>query len=291
MKRSMKSMTGYGEATAQGKIAKVTVQVRTVNHRHLDIQLRVPRSYLAVEEAIRQKIRNRLSRGRVEIFITRSPLKGKGRRLELDDVLLGQYLATLKKVKKRFDLKGEMDLALLSRLPDLFEFKENDETWENERALVLKTVESAVGNLERSRGREGNHLRHDIQHQVQQLQKVWSALSREAKNIHKALIQSLGPRETGDLIEGHRPGKEYENSLPKGDIHEEVVRLKSHVEGLSKLTREPGSVGKKMDFLLQEAQRELSTIGAKASQLSTVGLMLSGKEKVEKIREQVQNVE
>ncbi len=284
-------MTGYGEAAAQGKIAKVTVQMRTVNHRHLDIQLRVPRSYLSIEEAIRQKIRQKLSRGRVELFITRSPIKGKGRRLELDDVLLGQYLSTLRQAKNKFGLKGEMDLVLLSRLPDLFEFREDDGHWENERRLVLRTVESALVSLDHSRGREGNHLRLDIQGQVRQLQKVCVGLRQEAKKIHKSLMESLGSKEPGKIPEGQRPGKDYENSLPKGDIHEEVVRLKSHMEGLSRLVRQRGSVGKKLDFLLQEAQRELSTIGAKASHLSTVGLVLSGKEKVEKIREQAQNVE
>lgn len=287
----MKSMTGYGEATAQGKIAKVTVQLRTVNHRHLDLQLRVPRSYLPVEEAIRQKVRQRLSRGRVELFITRSPIKGKGRRLELDDVLLRQYLSTLTQAQKRFGLKGELDLNLLSRLPDLFEFKEDDGYWENERGLVLKTVESALVSLERSRGREGNHLKLDIRNQVGQLKKVCGGLSREAKKIYKSLMNVLVSKEAGKFQEGQRTGKDSDNSLPKGDIHEEVVRLKSHMDGLSRLVGESGPVGKKMDFLLQEAQRELSTISAKAPHLSTVGLVLSGKEKVEKIREQVQNVE
>jgi len=104
-------------------------------------------------------------------------------------------------------------------------------------------------------------------------------------------MQYLGSKESGKFQEGQRSGKDYDNSLPKGDIHEEVVRLKSHMDGLSRLGRQRGSVGKKMDFLLQEAQRELSTISAKAPHLSTVGLVLSGKEKLEKIREQVQNVE
>ncbi|HEX9880819.1 MAG TPA: YicC/YloC family endoribonuclease [Candidatus Binatia bacterium] len=287
----MKSMTGYGEAQAQGKVAKVAVQVRTVNHRHLDIQLRVPRSYLSVEEAIRQKIRQRLNRGRVELLITRSLVKGKGRRLEFDDALLDQYLAALKQAKKKFGLRGETDLLLLTRIPELFEYKEDDSQWQNERGIVLKTVEAALANLDRSRTREGDHLKRDMQNQVQQLRKLSGALEREARSIYKSLLESLAPREAGRSHEGQRPGKEHENSLPKGDIHEEVVRLKSHVEGLSKLMRERGAVGKKLDFLLQETQRELSTIGAKAIQLSTVGLVLSGKEKVEKIREQVQNVE
>ncbi|MCZ6451335.1 MAG: hypothetical protein O6918_10825, partial [Deltaproteobacteria bacterium] len=96
----MNSMTGYGEAEAQGKLAKVTVQLRTLNHRHLDIQLRVPRVYLSVEEEMRRKVRQRISRGRIEIFVTRFVLRGQGRRLELDEGLLEQYIKSLRRAKK-----------------------------------------------------------------------------------------------------------------------------------------------------------------------------------------------
>jgi uncharacterized protein (TIGR00255 family) len=284
-------MTGYGEATSQSKTAKVSIQLRTLNHRHLDIQLRVPRHYLSIEEAMRQKIRQRISRGRVELFVTRSPIKGTGRKLELDEVLLDQYLSAIRQAKKKFGLKGEMDLAFLSRLPDLFESREEDGIGENERGLVLKTLEAALANLERSRGREGNHLKLDIQEQVRHLQKIGTGLREEAKKVQKLLRDSISVRDGSKMPEGQRGAWEYENALPKGDIHEEVIRFKSHVDGLWRLVRENGSVGKKMDFLLQEVQRELTTISSKAPHLSVVGLVLSGKEKVEKIREQVQNVE
>ncbi len=287
----MKSMTGYGESTAQGKAAKVSVQLRTLNHRHLDIQLRVPRHYLAIEEGMRQKIRQSISRGRVELFITRSPIKGTGRKLELDDVLLDQYLSAIRQAKKRFGLKGELDLALVSNLPDLFESREEEGIGENERGLVLKTIGAALSNLERSRGREGNHLKQDIQEQVRQLQKISTGLREEAKKVEKSLRNSVSFRDGGKSPEGQRGPWEHESYFPKGDIHEEVIRLKSHVDGLWRLVRESGSVGKKMDFLLQEVQRELTTISSKAPHLSVVGLVLTGKEKVEKIREQVQNVE
>ncbi|MFQ5902610.1 MAG: YicC/YloC family endoribonuclease, partial [Candidatus Binatia bacterium] len=110
----MKSMTGYGEAAAQGKWTKITVQLRTLNHRHLDIQLRVPREYLSIEEEIRKRIRQRISRGRVDLFITRFPLKGRGRKLELDESLLSQYLQSLRRAKRKFGLRGDVDLSIFS---------------------------------------------------------------------------------------------------------------------------------------------------------------------------------
>lgn len=287
----MNSMTGYGEAEAQGKLAKVTVQVRTLNHRHLDIQLRVPRVYLSVEEEMRRKVRQRISRGRIEIFVTRFVLSGQGRRLELDEGLLEQYIKSLRRVKKRLGLKGEMDLSLLSRLPDLFRFSEGEVIEKNESSLAMKALESALRKLERSRQREGRYLRLDIQDHAHNLQKVCAGLKREARNLRVQLVSSPSSREGEGVPVNQRGSLERDNSVLKGDIHEEVVRLKIHVESLSGLIREGKPVGKKFDFLLQELQRELNTISSKAPNLSVVGLVLTGKEMVEKIREQVQNVE
>ncbi|MFQ5916910.1 MAG: YicC/YloC family endoribonuclease [Candidatus Binatia bacterium] len=287
----MKSMTGYGEASSQGRHAKVTVQMRTLNHRHLDIQLRVPRSYLSIEEEMRKRVRQKISRGRVEIFVTRFALMGRGRRLELDQGLLEQYIKSLQRAKKRLGLKGEMDLSLLSSLPDLFRFSEGEVIEKGESSQVLKTVEAALKKLERSRDREGRYLKLDIKDQLHYLRKVSAGLKREARKVRTQLRSTLASRDGGELPLNQRGASERDNSALKGDIHEEVVRLNIHVGGLSGLIIEREPVGKKIDFLLQEVQRELNTISSKASNLPVVGLVLTGKERVEKIREQVQNVE
>ena len=287
----MKSMTGYGEAVRQGRRAKIGVQVRTLNHRHLDIQLRVPREYLSIEEEIRKTIRQRISRGRVELFITRSPVMGQGRKLELDEDLLRQYLSSLQRARRRFGLKGELDISLCATLPDLFRLREAEVREEDERGLVLKSLESALKNLERSREREGRHLKSDVQSQIRHLRKVSVGLAKEAVRIALRLKDSLLPREGGNSLELQREGPEGAGLSFKGDIHEEVVRLKTHVEELARLINEREPVGKKLDFLLQEIQRELNTISSKVPQLSVVHLVLAGKERVEKIREQAQNLE
>lgn len=287
----MKSMTGYGEAAAQGKRAKIAVQLRTLNHRNLDIQLRVPREFLPIEEEIRKTIRQRISRGRVDLFITRSPLKGQGRKLELDEALLRQYLSSLRRAKKKFGLKGEMDISLCSNLPELFQLREEEVQKEDERSLVLRTLDSALRSLERSREREGRRLKSDVQSQIRHLRKVSEGLAREGEKISSRLRDSLSSREGGNALDGQREPSEVAGLNFKGDIHEEVVRLKSHVEELARLIDERGPLGKKVDFLLQEIQRELNTISSKAPQLSVVHLVLSGKEKVEKVREQSQNLE
>ncbi len=288
----MKSMTGYGEAAAQGRRAKIAVQIRNLNHRHLDVQLRVPREYLSMEEELRRAIGQKVSRGRVELFITRSPfIKSQNRRLELDEALLSQYLHSLRSAKRKFGLKGELDLSFLSNLPELFQLTEVEPSGEEEKGLVLRILSAALKNLEASREREGRQLTIDVQSHVKRLRKVCAGLRTEAHRISVRLKDSLSLKEGEGSMGTEREMAEAGNWISKGDINEELVRLKSHVEELGRLTRERKPVGKKMEFLLQEVLRELNTISSKAPQLPVVQLVLAGKEMVEKVREQAQNIE
>jgi len=198
-----------------------------------------------------------------------------------------QYCRALRHIKERFGLSGDLDLQLLPRLPELFVFKEPEDVASNEKRLALRALDLALKDLTRSRLREGRNLKNDILVQIRQLGALSKELSQTASRIDsrlrdafKEFAASSGVRELG---EG--------SSSFKGSINEEVVRLKSHVEMLLALARQREPAGKKIDFLLQEVQRELTTIGSKAPELSVVRSVLSGKESLEKIREQVQNVE
>ncbi|MBI1993308.1 MAG: DUF1732 domain-containing protein, partial [Deltaproteobacteria bacterium] len=246
---------------------------------------------LSIEEEIRKAIRQRISRGRVEVFIARSQLRGQGRRLELDERLLRQYLGSLRHAKSKFGLKGEVDVSLCASLPELFHVGEAEAGEDDEKALVLRTLNLALKQLERSREREGRQLKLDVQAQIRVLRTVSGKLTQAGERITSRLKDSLSLRDGGNFPDGPKETAEAAGPNFKGDIHEEVVRLKAHVEELARLIQERGPVGKKVDFLLQEIQRELNTISSKAPQLPVVQLVLAGKEKVEKIREQVQNLE
>ena len=278
----MRSMTGFGQAILQDRQVKVSVQIRSVNHRHADIHLRVPKLYLGLEDELREQARGKIHRGRADVYIDRTPLKGRGYRLEVDDALMEQYCEALQRIKKRFRLQGDIDLQLVPRLPDLFQFKEPERVEGSEKRLVLRAFDRALKSLTRSRDREGRNLKRDMGAEARQLDRVARSLGRRAGAIDQRL------QEQGAAA---NPAGEAGSGTFKGSINEEVVRLRSHVEMLSGLMREREPVGKKIDFLLQEVQRELTTIGAKAPQLEVVRLVLVGKEGVEKIREQVQNVE
>ena len=288
----MKSMTGYGEASSQVRGTRVTVQVRSLNHRHLDLQLRTPREYLSFEEEIRKVIRQKISRGRLDVFISRSPTKGQDRRLELDEDLLGQYLAAVKQAKSKYDLSGDFSVSLLSSIPELFQVREVKVDAVTERQKVFKTLTAALAKLERTRQREGRQLKTDMQSQIRHLERICGLLEFRASEIGMRLQKAVvGVKERDGTARNDKETPDTANWVLKGDINEEVVRLKSHVGTLSRVIGEKEPVGKKVDFMLQEMQRELNTISSKVPQLDVVQLVLEGKERVEKIREQTQNIE
>ena len=158
----MRSMTGFGQAILQDRQVKVSVQIRSVNHRHADIHLRVPKLYLSLEDELREQARMKIHRGRTDVYIDRTPLKGRGYRLEVDDTLMEQYCEALRRIKARYRLQGDIDLQLVPRLPDLFQFKEPEHIEGGEKRLVLRALETALKNLTRSRDREGRNLKRDM---------------------------------------------------------------------------------------------------------------------------------
>lgn len=283
----MKSMTGYGEGTHNVRGTKVTVQIRSLNHRHLDLQLRVPREYLALEEEIRKILRGKISRGRVDLFVNRYAAKAQARKLEMDEGLVGQYIAGVKHLQKKYRLAGEVGVSLLSNIPDLLHVREPESDPAGERQAVMKALGSALNKLERSREREGGQLRNDMESQIHHLTQVASFL--EERTAENPLRLAKGT--ASETVNGSGGENDLANVTLKGDVNEEIVRLKTHVAALAKVIREREPVGKKIDFMLQEVNRELNTISSKVPQLPVVQLVLQGKERVEKIREQAQNVE
>ncbi len=286
----MKSMTGYGEASQNIHGARITVQIRSVNHRHLDLQVRTPREYMSFEEEIRKLLREKISRGRIDLFVNRYAAKGQSRKLEMDEALIRQYIAGVAQLKKKYKLGGDVDVALISNIPNVFQVSEVEIDSKGERLAVLKALGGALKKLEQSREREGAHLRNDMEAQIGHLRDIAAGL--EARSLDGGARQHKGGVAEG--ANGERPernGPDNSLSIPKGDINEELVRLKTHVVALGKVVREREPVGKKVDFMLQEVNRELNTITSKVPYLPVTQLVLQGKERVEKIREQTQNIE
>ena len=282
----MKSMTGYGEGSQNVRGIKITVQIRSLNHRHLDMQLRLPREYLSFEEEIRKAIREKIARGRIDLFVNRYGAKPQTRKLEMDEGLVGQYIAGLKQLKKRYHLGGEVGVSMLTHIGDLFHVREVEADHGGEREALLKAVSGALKKLERSREREGAQLKADMDGQIEHIRQIALALEERAAENG---VRLQPPSAEGQTVT--RDGVELTATVLKGDINEEIVRLKTHVVALARVTREREPVGKKIDFMLQEVNRELNTISSKVPNLPVIQLVLQGKERVEKVREQTQNIE
>ncbi|MGN6735127.1 MAG: YicC family protein, partial [Candidatus Binatia bacterium] len=246
----MKSMTGYGEASQNVSGAKVTVQIRSLNHRHLDLQLRVPREYLSFEEMIRKAVREKIARGRIDLFINRYGTKPQGKKLEINDGLVGQYIASLKQLKRKYRLAGDLGLSSLTQVPELFHIREVEADHVGERDAVLKALGSALTKLERSREREGRQLRVDMESQISHVKQVAHELESWAEAVVRAQKDATIQAQNGAIRE--RDPNETASPVGKGDFNEELVRLNAHVAELAKVTREHEPVGKKMDFMLQE---------------------------------------
>jgi uncharacterized protein (TIGR00255 family) len=286
----MKSMTGYGEGTQAVRGARVSVQIRSLNHRHLDLQLRVPREYLSLEEDIRKTLRGKIARGRVDVFVNRYAGKASARKLEMDESLVGQYIEGVKQLKKRYRLAGEVDVSLLANIPDLVHVSETEADPTAEKGALMKALAGALGKLERSREREGAHLRADVESQIRHLSGIAGDLETRVAE-YPLRVQRGAAAETSNGGTQEKELAEVASAVLKGDVNEEIVRLKTHVAALAKVLREREPVGKKIDFMLQEVNRELNTISSKVPHLPVVQLVLQGKERVEKIREQAQNIE
>jgi uncharacterized protein (TIGR00255 family) len=289
----MKSMTGYGEASQEHKHVKIAVQIRSLNHRHLDLQLRAPREFLSFEEDIRKRLRETISRGRIDVFINRSSTPRQTRTVELDEELLGEYLKAIQYAQKKFRLSGEMGIGILSSVPDLLRVRDLEVDVSLEKQALFAALNSAVQNLERSRLREGRQLKNDIMSQVRFLKTIAMRLEKQAQEILLVSPKPAAFPKNGEAAASriNSDRSDVSSWVMKGDINEEIVRLKSHLAALQNVLGEKVPVGKKIDFMLQEIQRELNTISSKVALLPVVQLVLQGKERVEKIREQTQNVE
>jgi uncharacterized protein (TIGR00255 family) len=290
----MKSMTGFG--AAEGKMGSVTLsaEVRSVNQRHLDVKIVGPREYGAWEAELRREVAGAISRGRVDVFLSRAPATG-ARTLVVNKKAAAAYITAWRELARVFDLKDDVSLALLQARPEIFQSAGADVDPAREIDALKRVLARALEAHGRERAREGAHLARDIGAQAKNLRALLGRLRTRCADVAPRLRTRLDERLTALLggrgLEPARVAQEAAILAERADVSEEIVRLGSHLDALSGLVKEGAPVGKRIEFLLQEINRELNTIGSKAGDLEITNLVIDGKAAVEKIREQVQNVE
>jgi uncharacterized protein (TIGR00255 family) len=293
----MKSMTGFGRGTVAGADFKVAVEIKTVNNRYLDIHLRLSQELSSLEMNIRKLISSRLSRGRVDLNISFE--RSATTTYEINRPLVAGYVNVLREIQKEFNLAGDVDIASLTRLPGALTTA-RDGLDEESVAGIERAVGEALDDLEKMRASEGANLAEEMRGRVAKIEAEVPVIESAADGLADAYRQRLQKRIAELINRGGGPSVELDAGrlaqevaylADRSDISEELVRLRSHLEQFRLTIDSEGEVGKRLDFLLQELNREANTVLSKSTEVSIKDAGLAIKAEVEKLREQVQNVE
>lgn len=290
------SMTGYGRSEKESALQKVLVEMKAVNHRYCDVVLKIPKKMTMFEERIKSEVKKHVNRGRVEIYMSFEEQKGEDFTVSPNYAVLDQYVDALGSIQKKYDIDRAYDLNLLTRFQDVFsiEYKEVDEEaiW----GLVEEALKEALSSLMDMRRVEGEKLLEDINNRIEIIKGIIGELEKRAPEIvvlHKAKMRERIQELLDDSIELDevRLAQEVAYFADKTNITEELVRLSSHLDQLANIFNEDKSIGRKLDFLLQEINREINTIGSKSPDVDISNFVIELKSEFEKIREQIQNIE
>ena len=289
----MLSMTGYGRAMVETDGRQLTVEMKSVNHRFLDLSFRMPRNLGFLEEDARRLIASRLSRGHVDVFLTYRNMRSDAKTVSCDRALFDAYAAALDGLTGT-DLRDDRTLMSIARMPDVLTVTEAEEDQEALRALLAETMEKALDALLAMRTREGEAMRADLSERAEHLAEMTRQVEErypqtvaEYRARLKAQIEEL----IGQSVDETRLLTEVAIMADRSAIAEETVRLHAHIAQLRELMAKSEPVGRKIDFLVQELNREVNTISSKSQDVPITRLAVDMKAEIEKLREQVQNIE
>ena len=291
----LKSMTGYGrsEMTVGGR--HIIFEIKSVNHKYFEFNSRISRGYLFLEDKLKAYLQGKLSRGKVDVFLQIETLEDADVQVQVNHSLAAGYYAALQELRERYSLPDEPTLALLTRYGDIFSVHRAPENEEEIWQAVQQAAEPAVESFLRMREAEGARLREDILSKAQRILELVGQVEQETPQTVKEYQERLEAKIQELLGDAHfdeqRVLTEVAVCADKVAVDEETVRLRSHFQQLEKLIDSQEPVGRKIDFLVQEMNREANTIGSKSVNSRIAYLVVDIKSEIEKIREQVQNVE
>jgi len=292
----MLSMTGYGRGEFENENYRITAEMKTVNHRYCDIIIKMPKKLIALEERMKALIKEKVNRGRIEVYINYDELVKNEHNITPNFAVLDQYHEALTAIKDKYELTESISLGLLSKYPDALEvsYEETDQeaVWE----VMEKALNKAIESVFTMREVEGGKLKQDIEERVSNLKTMLDSIEVLVPDIVQAHKTKMLDR-IQELLEGEmevdqdRVIHEVAVYADKTSIAEEVVRLYSHFDQMHTFLDQGGNVGRKLDFLVQELNREVNTIGSKSPDIDVSNYVIEMKSEVEKIREQIQNIE
>jgi uncharacterized protein (TIGR00255 family) len=292
----IRSMTGYGRKETDDATAHFALEIRSLNNRYLDIQVKSPRGLAMMETRVKKAIQDRFARGRFDVFITRNGEQEKSVRLVVNEVLAGQYIAALRDLKSRYGLSGDVEVSTVASLQDIVSVAETKEDPEALWEVLSRGLSQALDELDRMRTEEGAALARDIVARLETIDRLISSIRTKApatvEYARKRMMEALSKLLT-DQPDPMRLAQEIAILAERTDVSEELTRLGSHLKQFRSFLSDTAgeAVGRKLDFLLQEIGREVNTIASKAMDAEISMDVVTIKAELEKIREQVQNIE
>ena len=292
----VKSMTSFGRAQSEeGKDSCFSVEMKSVNHRYLDINIRMPRIMLALEEKIRNIISKKLNRGKVDVFINYKNYGNNTGKPNLNMKLASEYYECLRQISTELNVIDDISATKIARLPDVITLEEPEENLDSILKEISPLIESALELMDEMRKKEGEKLKEDILSKVEMIelyvQEIEKVSDNIPKNYKKKLEERLSELLSGVDIDESRIALEVAILSDKAAVDEELTRLRSHLCQIKSTLDLEEPIGRKMDFIIQEINREANTIASKSTDINMTNKVIEVKNTIEKIREQVQNIE
>lgn len=291
----IRSMTGYGRDQQLLHGRSITVEIRSVNHRYFEFSCRAPRGCAFLEDRLKRALQSAISRGKVEVSLTLQTVESRHTSVAVDHALARQYLTALRALGEEYSLPDDLTLSVVARLPDVFTVCRDEEDEEELAADVLSVLQNALARFVAMRETEGERLRADVLSRLSVMEEHLSFVEERSPQTLAEYRARLTARLT-ELLNGAVPDEnriltEAGIVADRLAVDEETVRLRSHFAQLRKIMESTEPVGRKLDFLVQEMNRETNTIGSKCSDTAIAGHVVEMKSEIEKIREQIQNIE
>lgn len=291
----LKSMTGYGRGKYECDSREYTVEIKSVNNRYSDISIKIPRNISFLEDTVRKLISNSITRGKVEVFVSFTNNSDKGRNIELNYDLAKNYIEAMKKLVEETDINSNIEVIDVVRLPDVLNTTLDQE---GERIIteeLTKTVSEAITNFIKMREIEGEKIKEDLQERIESVSEKINQINSISTGLVSEYIVKLEKRVNEllkpNVVDENRLAQEIVIYSDKCSVEEEITRMKSHISQFLNLLEQTNSNGKRIDFLIQEMNRETNTIGSKANNLQITNYVVDIKTELENIREQIQNIE
>ena len=291
----MNSMTGFGRANYENEGRNYIIDIKTVNNKYRDVNVKLPRRLSIIEEKIRKEVSNKISRGKIDIVITFNDFSSKFNQITLNKEIANEYIKQLRKIAKENDIVSNIDLIEIANLPDVLNITEID----NEEEITKETLHClniALDSLIKMREVEGTNIKEDFKERIIRVENIVSNIEKNTTGLVEEYVKKLEKRVKEildkNIVDENRIAQEAVIYADKISIEEELTRLKSHINQFNELIENKNEpIGKKLDFIIQEMNRETNTIGSKSGNSNITNLVIDLKMELEDIREQIQNIE